>query len=106
MAITGMLGKSSHGWNTVHGRGAVAIYRMLQKSTFGLEDVDRMQQAYELLLVKLSLTDRNDPITEIVAGHVINVARSGEQSPAGICDRVLQILVGRPKSPSAKAVLH
>ena len=70
----------------------MAIYRILQKSTFGPEEVARMEQAYELALVKLHILDRSDPITEVIAGHVVAVARTGEESALRICDLALEAL--------------
>jgi len=54
----------------------VAIYRLLQKSGFGPDDTLRMSEAYELALVELGLNDRNDPLTEIVAKLIIEVAQT------------------------------
>ena len=70
----------------------MAIYRILQRSTFRPEDVSRMEHAYELALGKLGLTDRNDPITEIVARRVIEAAQTGEQSSLRICDIALEAI--------------
>jgi hypothetical protein len=74
------------------GEGRMAIYRILQKSTFSPEEVARMEQAYELALAKLNVLDRNDPITEVIAGHVVAVARTGEESALRICDLALDAL--------------
>jgi hypothetical protein len=71
---------------------SMAIYRILHKSAFGPEEVTRMEQAYELALVKPSVLDRNDPITEVVAAHVVAVARTGEESALRICDLALEAL--------------
>jgi hypothetical protein len=52
---------------------AVAIYRLLQKSAFGPEDIKRLAKAYESALRALELSDRYDPITEIIARRIIEV---------------------------------
>jgi len=63
----------------------VAIYRLLQKSAFGPEDTKRMADAYELALASLGLRDRNDPLTEIIAQHIFEIAQTGEKDPKRIC---------------------
>jgi hypothetical protein len=40
----------------------------------------------------LNLKDRSDPITEIVAQLIIEVAQTGEQDPQIICMRALRRL--------------
>jgi hypothetical protein len=57
----------------------LAIYRSLQKSAFAPEDINLMVTAYELALVRLAIKDRNDPLTEIIAKHTIEVAQTGEK---------------------------
>jgi hypothetical protein len=68
----------------------VAIYRLLQNSGFGPEDIERMTTAYEKMLVLLGLKDRSDPMTEIVAKRVIEVAQTGEKDPDLICALILE----------------
>jgi hypothetical protein len=63
----------------------VAIYRLLQESAFSPEDIDRIAAAYEAALKILHLPDRNDPVTEIVAKRIIEIAQSGIRDPAKIC---------------------
>jgi hypothetical protein len=63
---------------------AVAIYRLLQNSAFGPEEIERMTTAYEDALRALGLTNRADPITEIVAKKIIEIAQTGERDPARI----------------------
>ena len=46
----------------------MAIYRLIRESVFELEAIERMTSAYEHALKVLQLTDRQDPITELVAG--------------------------------------
>ena len=63
----------------------MAIYKLLQASTFSPDEAANMTAAYEAALVLLRLDDRNDPITERIAEKIIAVARSGEHDPAHIC---------------------
>ena len=62
----------------------MAIYRLLQKSAFGPEEIERMTTAYEDALRVLGLTDRSDPMTEILAKKIIEIAQTGERDPARI----------------------
>jgi hypothetical protein len=63
----------------------VAIYRLLQNSGFGPEDIEGMTAAYEKVLVLLRLRDRTDPVTEIIAKRIIEIAQTGEKDPEVIC---------------------
>lgn len=63
----------------------MAIYRLLQKSAFGPEEIERMTTAYEDALRVLGLTDRADPMTEILAKKIVEIAQTGERDPARIC---------------------
>lgn len=62
----------------------MAIYRLLQRSAFGPEEIERMTTAYEDALRVLGLTDRADPLTEILAKKIIEIAQTGERDPAKI----------------------
>lgn len=64
----------------------VAIYRLLQQSAFDPDQVKRLSDAYEAALVELGLVDRSDPLTEIIAKHVIEIAQTGEKDPRLICE--------------------
>jgi hypothetical protein len=71
----------------------VAIYRILQNSAFEPEDVKRMTDSYEAVLRELNLVDRRDPLTEIIAPHIIELAQTRRKIPtksAGSCSRVLK----------------
>jgi hypothetical protein len=63
---------------------------MLQGSAFAPEDVDRLTAAYEAALKALRLSNRADPVTEIVAKRIIEIAQTGVRDPAMICAAVLQ----------------
>jgi hypothetical protein len=70
----------------------MAIYRLVQEAAFSPEDISRMTAAYEAALRLLRLTDRTDPVTEIVAKKIIEVTRTGEHDPPRICARALKEL--------------
>ena len=71
----------------------MAIRRLLQQEAgVSPADVAPITAAYDAALQLLRLTDRNDPVTEIVAKKIIEVARSGERDPPKICARALKEL--------------
>jgi hypothetical protein len=70
----------------------MAIYRHFSEASFGAADIQRMGVAYEYALASLRLSDRHDPITEIVAGKIIQIFKAGEHDPKQICARALQEL--------------
>ena len=68
----------------------MAIYRLLQNSAFVPEDIGRLVAAYENCLRILNLSDRSDPITELIAKKVIEVAQTGMRDPARIGQLALE----------------
>jgi hypothetical protein len=75
----------------------MAIYRMLNEAEFSPEQIECLATAYESALRQIGLVDRSDPMTELVAKSIIDVARSGELSPTSICNRALEELGIIPK---------
>jgi hypothetical protein len=59
----------------------MAIYRMIRESVFEPEAIELMTAAYEDALKVLGLTDRQDPLTELVARKIIELAEVGETDP-------------------------
>jgi hypothetical protein len=55
----------------------MAIYRLLQNSPLGPEEIAVLTEAYEGTLRKLKLVDRNDPITEMIARKIIELGQRG-----------------------------
>lgn len=70
----------------------MAIHRLLQGSSLGAEDVEQIAAAYERTLRALSLKDRNDPITEMIARKIIEIADSGLRDPAEVSARAIKEL--------------
>ena len=56
----------------------------LQNCAFRPEEIERITTAYEDTLRALGLADRTDPITEIIAKKIIEVAQTGERDPLRI----------------------
>jgi hypothetical protein len=79
--------------------GAVAIYRLIANGSFGPEV---MKVAYESALVEVGITDREDPITELIAKSIVHVTASGERNPKEIMERALNAL-GIRRSVAARS---
>jgi hypothetical protein len=62
------------------------------ETSFEPETIDAMGQAYEHLLDDLGLTDRNDPLTDIVAKEIVKVASRGARDAGEIRVQVLTAL--------------
>jgi hypothetical protein len=59
----------------------MTIHRVLRDHAFDPEMVAVMASAFEAALRKLELTNRADPVTEIVARKIIELAQQGERDP-------------------------
>jgi hypothetical protein len=68
------------------------IYKMLEKQTYEPEEISILSAAFEEALRSLGLTDRTDPVTELVAKKIIELANRGERDPLRLRDQVLQSL--------------
>jgi hypothetical protein len=79
----------------------MAIYRMIRGSVFEPEAIEGMTAAYENALEVLQLTDRNDPITELVARKIIAIAEASETDPGRLCSRALEAIGKNPKQQTS-----
>ena len=70
----------------------MAIDRLLQNSAFGPEDIERLSAAYEEALHLLQLSDRTDPIMQIVAQRIIEAAKTGVREPSQLCQLAIKDL--------------
>jgi hypothetical protein len=68
------------------------IRRLLSDEPFDPDDVERVTTAYEAALQLLRLTDRGDPVAELVAAKIIAVYRTGLHDPAHVCARAIKEL--------------
>jgi hypothetical protein len=74
----------------------MAIYRLLQNSAFAPEDIAPLAAAYEDCLRALKL-DRSDPMTEILAKKIIEIAQTGIRDSAQL-GRLALAEIGQPRS--------
>ena len=70
----------------------MAIYRFLQNSPLGPEELNRLGAAYELTLRTMSVKDRNDPLTEFIAKKIIEIGQTGLKDVAQISARAIKEL--------------
>jgi CRP-like cAMP-binding protein len=72
------------------------IYPLFQKQAFGPELIAAMGAALDDTLRGLKLSNRDDPLTTIVAKKIIEIAQTGERDPQRIRERVLQSMNPAP----------
>jgi len=68
------------------------IYRLLQNSPFGPEEISMLADAYNEAMKKLGLVDRNDPVAEIVAKKVIELGQRGIRESKQLSDLAVKEL--------------
>ena len=78
------------------------ITRLLQDTAFGPDEIAVLVAAYEDALRALSLVNRADPATEMVAKRIIELANQGERDPVRLRERVIEA-VSRPPPSVAPA---
>jgi hypothetical protein len=75
----------------------MAIYRLIANGSFGPDEIEVMTVAYEGALIDLRVTNRDDPITDLIAKSIVNVTATGERDPVRIKERAINALgVRRP----------
>ena len=51
-----------------------------------------MKAAYEAALIDVGVTDRDGPITDLIAKSIFNVTSTGERDPNQVMERALNAL--------------
>jgi hypothetical protein len=72
--------------------GSMAIYKSIANGSFGPDEINVMKAAYEAALVDVGVSDRDDPITELIAKSIVNVTATGERDPKAVMQRALNAL--------------
>jgi hypothetical protein len=77
-------------WNLL-GLCAVPIRSLLEneRGAFGPDEVASVVTAFEMVLRKLKLVDRQDPAVLMVARTTLEIARQGETDPERLSSKVL-----------------
>jgi hypothetical protein len=70
----------------------MAIYKLIANGSFGQKEIELMSAVYERALIDLAITNREDPITELIAKAIINVVVTGERDPKLVEERALNAL--------------
>jgi hypothetical protein len=60
------------------------INRLLKDSKLEAEEIKRLNAAYTYALRSLSVVDRDDPLTELLARKIIEIGATGITDPAKI----------------------
>jgi hypothetical protein len=79
------------------------LYRMLTAGAFDPDAVKALTTAYEDVLAALSLERRTDPLTQMIAGKIIEHAQRGERDPIRLREIVLKELAPADRPPLAGA---
>jgi hypothetical protein len=66
------------------------IYRLLQNLPMGPEEISRLTNAYEQALRSIGIVDRGDPLAELLARKIIEVAQTGVREPADISAQAIK----------------
>ena len=75
----------------------MAIHRLIANGSFEPNEIEVMTDAYEGALIDLRVTNRDDPITDLIAKSIVNVTATGERDPILIRERAMNALgVRRP----------
>jgi hypothetical protein len=64
----------------------MAIYRLIQNSTFAADEASALTEAYERALAILAISDRSDPQTENIALAILHLLRDGEKEPERLAE--------------------
>ena len=65
---------------------------MIANGSFGPDEIKVMTAAYEGALVDLNVTNRDDPLTELIAKAIVNVTATGERDPVLVKARAINAL--------------
>ena len=84
-------GRSAPPAFTVGRGGAMPILRLLKEHhAFGPNEIRVVSAAFEDTLRELRLVDRTDPVTEMVAKMIIELAQQGILDRAELCRRAVE----------------
>ena len=70
----------------------MAIYKLIANGSFGPDEIEVMKAAYEAALIDVGVTKPDEPITDLIAKSIVNVAATGERNPKEVMERALNAL--------------
>ena len=71
----------------------MTMHRLIQNLAFNQDDIERLAAAYEEVLRALHISDRDDPINEVIAQRIIEGARAGVRDPKALCKMAVNDLM-------------
>ena len=71
------------------------IYRLLEKRAFRTETAATLGHVFEDVLKELRLVNRQDPVTELIAETLIDLANAGERDPERLKQLTLEAVKGK-----------
>jgi len=71
----------------------MTVHRLLQNPAFDQEDIERLAAAYDKALRALHISDRDDPINDVIARRIIEGARAGTRDPNALCQIAIKDLM-------------
>jgi hypothetical protein len=74
------------------GTGLMPIRRLLKGSELGADEIEILTRAFDKALRLLSVVERNDPLTEIIAREIINIGADTVRDPVGIAEIAIKRL--------------
>jgi len=69
------------------------IHRLIQNLSFNQDDIERLAAAYEEALRALHISDRDDPINQVIAQRIIEGARTGVRDAGDLCKMAIKDLM-------------
>jgi len=72
------------------GINLMPIYRLLQNMPMGPEEITRLTTAYEQALRTIGIVDRGEPLAELLAKKIVQVAQTGVREPADISAQAIK----------------
>ena len=70
----------------------MVTHKLIATAPFGADEIKVMKLAYEAALIELGVTNRDDPIADLVAKVVVNITSRGEHNPRAVTERALIVL--------------
>jgi len=74
----------------------VPIYRLLEREAFAPEVTATIGHVFEDVLKELRLVSRQDPVTDLIAEKLIELANAGERDPVRLKQLTLEAIRGGP----------
>ena len=72
----------------------MTMHRLIQSVAFNQDHIERLSAAYEDSLKALHISDRDDPINQIIAQRIIEGARAGVRDPVDLCAMAIKDRMG------------